>query len=114
VAAPVPKRGRTRHQARGSAVEPLHPGELLREDVLPALHLSLTRAANQLGVSRARLNRILSANAAVTPEMALRLGRFCGNGPGLWLRLQQTYDLWHAERLLAADLERIPTHKTAA
>jgi plasmid maintenance system antidote protein VapI len=46
--------------------------------------------------------------------MAVRLGKFCGNGPGLWLRLQQTYDLWHAERLLADALERIPTHRSAA
>jgi addiction module HigA family antidote len=42
--------------------------------------------------------------------MALRLGRFCGNGAGLWLRMQQAYDLWHAERRLRPDLERIPAH----
>jgi hypothetical protein len=47
-------------------------------------------------------------------EMAVRLGKFCGNGPGLWLRLQQTYDLWHAERLPARTIDRIPTHRTAA
>jgi antitoxin HigA-1 len=93
---------------------PVHPGEILREDVLPALRLSVTEAARQLRVARQTLHRILAGKAAVTPEMAVRLGKFCGNGPGLWLRLQQTYDLWHAERLLAADLERIPTHKTAA
>jgi antitoxin HigA-1 len=56
----------------------------------------------------------VSGRAAVTPEMAVRLGKFCGNGPGLWLRLQQTHDIWHAERLLAGELERIPTHKPAA
>jgi antitoxin HigA-1 len=93
---------------------PVHPGEILRDDVLPALRLSVTETARQLGVARQTLHRILAGKAAVTPEMAVRLGKFCGNGPGLWLRLQQTYDLWHAERLLAADLERIPTHKTAA
>ena len=93
---------------------PVHPGEILREDVLPALRLSVTEAARQLGVARQTLHRILSGKAAVTPEMAVRLGKFCGNGPRLWLRLQQTYDLWHAEQLLAGDLERIPTHKTAA
>ena len=93
---------------------PVHPGEILREDVLPALRLSVTEAARQLGVARQTLHRILAGKAAVTPEMAVRLGKFCGNGPGLWLRLQQTYDLWHAERLLASDLLRIPTHRTAA
>ena len=80
---------------------PVHPGEILRDDVLPTLRLSVTEAARQLGVARQTLHRILAGSAAVTPEMAVRLGKFCGNGPGLWLRLQQTYDLWHAERLLA-------------
>ena len=93
---------------------PVHPGQILREDVLPALRLSVAEAARQLGVARQTLHRILAGKAAVTPEMAVRLGKFCGNGPGLWLRLQQTYDLWHAERLLAGDLQRIPTHRTAA
>ena len=93
---------------------PVHPGEILREDVLPALRLSVTEAARQLGVARQTLHRILAGQAAVTPEMAVRLGKFCGNGPGLWLRLQQTYDLWHAERLLAGTLDRIPTHRPAA
>ena len=93
---------------------PVHPGEILRDDVLPSLRLSVTEAARQLGVARQTLHRILAGRAAVTPEMAVRLGKFCGNGPGLWLRLQQTYDLWHAERLLADTLDRIPTHRSAA
>ena len=93
---------------------PVHPGDILREDVLPSLRLSVTEAARQLGVARQTLHRILAGRAAVTPEMAVRLGKFCGNGPGLWLRLQQTYDLWHAERLLAHTIDRIPTHRTAA
>ena len=93
---------------------PIHPGEILRDDVLPSLRLSVTEAARQLGVARQTLHRILAGRAAVTPEMAVRLGKFCGNGPGLWLRLQQTHDLWHAERLLARTIGRIPTHHTAA
>jgi addiction module HigA family antidote len=93
---------------------PVHPGEILREDVLPALRLSVTAAAKQLGIARQTLHRILAERAAVTPEMAVRLGKFCGNGPGVWLRLQQTHDLWHAERLLAEDVARIPSHRPAA
>ena len=93
---------------------PVHPGEILRDDVLPSLRLSVAEAARQLGVARQTLHRILAGRAAVTPEMAVRLGKFCGNGPGLWLRLQQTYDLWYAERLLADALVLIPTHRTAA
>jgi antitoxin HigA-1 len=93
---------------------PVHPGEILREDVLPALRLSVTAAAKQLGIARQTLHRILAGQAAVTPEMAVRLGKFCGNGPGLWLRLQQTYDLWHAERRLVDAVARIPSHRSAA
>jgi antitoxin HigA-1 len=88
---------------------PTHPGEILREDVLPHLHLSVSEAARQLRVTRQTLHRILAGRAAVTPEMAIRLGKFCGNGPGLWLRMQQAYDLWYAQRRLRAEVERIPT-----
>lgn len=88
---------------------PTHPGEILREDVLPRLNLSVSAAARQLRVTRQTLHRILAGRAAVTPEMAIRLGKFCGNGPGLWLRLQQAYDLWHAQRRLRGEVERIPT-----
>ena len=92
---------------------PIHPGELLREDVLPALGMSVRDAAIALKVTRQTLHRVLAGTTAVTPEMALRLGKFCGNGPGLWLRMQQAYDLWHAERRLAAELAAIKTAKAA-
>ena len=102
------------HVRRPVQSPPVRPGEVLREDVLPTLRLSVTEAAKQLGIARQTLHRILAERAAVTPEMAVRLGKFCGNGPGLWLRLQQTHDLWHAERSLADAVARIPTHRTAA
>jgi addiction module HigA family antidote len=92
---------------------PTHPGELLREDVLPALDMSVTDAASALKVTRQTLHRLLAGTTAVTPEMALRLGKFCGNGPGLWLRMQQAYDLWHAERRLADEIAGIKTAKVA-
>jgi addiction module HigA family antidote len=88
---------------------PTHPGEILREDVLPRLNLSVTEAARHLRVTRQTLHRILAGRAGVTPEMAIRLGKFCGNGPALWLQMQQAYDLWHAHRRLRAEVERIPT-----
>lgn len=94
--------------------QPTHPGALLREDVLPALDLSVKEAAVQLRVSRQNLHRLLAGEIAVTPEMALRLGKFCGNGPALWLRMQAAHDLWKAERVLAPEIARIPTHRTAA
>jgi addiction module HigA family antidote len=90
---------------------PIHPGEILREDVLPALQLSVAEAARQLRVRRQRLHRVLAGRAPVSAEMALRLGRFCGNGPDLWLRMQQAHDLWHARERLGAELETIPEHR---
>ena len=94
--------------------KPTHPGELLREDVLPALRISVSEAARKLRVSRQTLHRILAGDAGVTPDMAVRIGKFCGNGPGLWLRMQQAYDLWHAEQRLANEIDKIPTAPAAA
>ena len=94
---------------RHSERQPTHPGAVLREDVLPALRLSVTETASRLGISRQTLHGILSEKHGVTPEMAARLGRFCGNGPDIWLRMQQAHDLWRVERDLAQELARIPT-----
>jgi antitoxin HigA-1 len=90
-----------------------HPGAILLEDVLPALNLAVAEAARQLGVSRQMLHSILAERSAVSPEMALRLGRFCGNGAGFWLRVQMAYDLWHAERKLHNEIQKIPEHAAA-
>jgi addiction module HigA family antidote len=92
---------------------PTHPGEVLREDVLPALDMSVTEAAAALMISRQTLHRVLAGKAAVSPEMALRLGKFCGNGPEIWLRMQQAFDLWHARRTIAGELQRIETARAA-
>ena len=92
---------------------PTHPGEILREDVLPSLGLSVSAAARQLRISRQTLHRILAGTSAITPEMAVRLGKFCGNGPVLWLRMQEAFDLWHAEKRLARELEKIPAHRSS-
>ena len=92
-----------------SGREPTHPGEILHEDVLPAIKMTVKDAAAALGVSRQTLHGILAEKHAVTPDMAVRLGKFCGNGPGIWLRMQAAYDLWHAERRLADEVAHIPT-----
>ena len=87
--------------------KPVHPGEILRGDVLPAVGLSVSETARRLGVSRQQLHRVLACTHPITTEMALRIGKFAGNGPALWLRLQQNYDLWHAEKRLKPELDRI-------
>ena len=95
------------------ARQPSHPGAILREDVLPALRMSVKDAAAQLGISRQSLHAIIGERAGVTVEMALRLGKFCGNGAALWLRMQQAHDLWRAERDLSAVVAKIPTVRVA-
>lgn len=88
---------------------PNHPGALLREVVLPAMRVSVAQAAREMGISRQQLHKILAEERAVTAEMAARLGKYCGNGPELWLNMQNAYDLWYAQRSLADELEEIPT-----
>jgi addiction module HigA family antidote len=89
---------------------PTHPGAVLRDTVLPALRMTVKDAATELRISRQMLHRILGGEVSISPQMAVRLGKFCGNGPGLWLRMQQAHDLWKAERALRDELELIPSH----
>ena len=86
-----------------------HPGEVLREDVLPALGKSKTEIARLLGISRQALYDILSEKQPITPAMALRIGKLCGNGPDLWINMQRAYDLDVAEKELAGEIQKIPT-----
>ena len=93
--------------------QPTHPGEMLREDVLPALGLSISEAARRLGISRQQLHRVLACTHPITTEMALRIGKFDGNGPDIWLRMQLSYDLWHAEQRMKDELSNIETVASA-
>jgi antitoxin HigA-1 len=92
-----------------SALPAMHPGGLLRETVLPALGKSKSEIAKLLGVSRQTLYDILAERQPVTPAMALRLGKLCGNGPNLWLNLQRIFDLEVEAKRLAKEINRIPT-----
>ena len=96
-----------------SGLPPMHPGELLREDVLPAIGKPKSEVARLLGISRQTLYDILDERQPVTPAMALRLGKLCGNGPRLWLNLQRDFDLKRAEDELAEALAGIPTLSAA-
>jgi len=85
----------------------MHPGELLREDILPALGRSKTEIAGLLGISKQTLHDIMTEKQPVTVGMAVRLGKLIGNGPVFWLNLQRAYDLERAER--EVDVSAIPT-----
>jgi addiction module HigA family antidote len=81
--------------------------------VLPALGLTVVEASKKLGVTRQTLHRVMAREnpRPVTPEMAVRIGKLCGNGPRLWLNLQTAYDLWHAKRQV--NTRAIPTFHAA-
>ncbi len=89
---------------------PPHPGETLREDVLPALGLSVTVAASQLGVTRAAFSRVLNGRAAISPEMALRIEGWLGIENGgradTWIAQQAAFDLWKARKAGAPKVVR--------
>ena len=91
---------------------PPHPGETLREDILPTLGLTVTEAAAQLGVTRAALSRVLNGRAAVSPEMALRIEGWLGVENGgradVWIAQQAAYDLWKARAAGAPAVQRAP------
>ena len=89
---------------------PPHPGGTLRDDVLPALGLTVTEAAKQLGVTRAALSRVLNEHAAISPEMALRLEGWLGVENGgradIWIAEQAAYDLWQVRKAGAPKVQR--------
>ena len=100
---------------------PPHPGLTLRDDVLPALGLNVTQAAEQLGVSRVALSRVLNGRAAISPEMALRieawLGKERGGDARVWLAEQSAYDMWQTEQRLKdtpLKVQRAPMVQAAA
>jgi addiction module HigA family antidote len=80
---------------RNSNRRPTHPGAILREDVLPALEMTQTEFAQRLGVSRLSVSGLLHEKRVMTPEMAMRVGKLLGNGPEVWLQMQQAVDLWN-------------------
>ena len=90
---------------------PTHPGELLREDILPAVGMGKSEVAEALGISRQHLYDILNEKKPVSPEVAARLGKAFGDGAGIWLRMQAAYDAWQAER--SVDVSKVPKIRAA-
>jgi len=88
---------------------PTHPGEMLREDFLPDFDLTVARLAASIHVSRQTVNELLRGRRALSPEMALRLGKLFGNSPEFWLNAQRAVDLWDAEQSIRDDVAGIET-----
>lgn len=106
----APKRG----------LPPSHPGEIIKEVILPGLKaergMSAEAVAEALKVNRRMLYKLMSRESAMTPEMALRWARLCGNSAEFWLNLQQAWDLWSLRQdpAVAAELSAIPQLVEAA
>jgi antitoxin HigA-1 len=107
---PVPREYKVHSKPK---MRPPHPGSILKLDVLPALGVSVVQAARDLGVSRQLIHGILAGKLPVSAEMAVRLGKWCGNGPDIWIALQRDYDLWVAEERLRGKIAKIPTREAA-
>ena len=86
---------------------PTHPGEMLLENFLKPLELTQRDLADAIGVPYQRVNEIVRRRRGVTPSTALRLARFLDTSPGLWMNLQLTWDLFHAQQVEEEDLKRI-------
>lgn len=78
--------------------KPTHPGDVLREDVLPALKMTQAELAKRLGVSRLSVSELLLEKRALSPDMAVRIARLTSTTPESWLRMQEALDLWELER----------------
>ena len=94
-------------------LRPVHPGEMLREIVIPAFGKPKTEIARLLGVSRQTLYDVLNEKQPITANLALRIGKLVGDGAEIWLQMQQNYDLAIAERALAKELKAIPRLQAA-
>ena len=92
---------------------PTHPGEMLREDFLPDYGLTAAGLASAIGVSRQSVNELLRGRRAMSPEMALRLGKLFGNSPEFWLNAQRAVDLWDAAQVIKKDVAGIKTLRVA-
>ena len=78
--------------------KPTHPGEVLREDVIKPLGITITEVAKRLGVTRKTLSALLNGRASLSPEMAVKIGKATGTTPESWLYMQAKLDLWLAEQ----------------
>ncbi len=91
----------------GKMHKPPHPGEVLKDGVFADLEITVTQAAKALGVTRAALSRVLNGKAAMSADMALRLAKWLGTGPEVWVNMQAAYDLWKARQKPLPKIKRL-------
>ena len=99
-----------------SGMKPIHPGEILREDIIPAMGVTVVEFAEMLKVSRVTASRLVNEKQGISPEMALRLAALFGNSPLFWLNIQNTYDLkrLRLDKEVAGDIGAIRPYRATA
>jgi addiction module HigA family antidote len=95
-------------------LSPIHPGEILREEFMKPLGISINRIARDLRVPVTRMSEIVNERRSITADTAMRLARYFGNSPQFWLNLQKSYELEVAERSARTSIERDVHPRTAA
>ncbi|MBE9168820.1 HigA family addiction module antidote protein [Pleurocapsales cyanobacterium LEGE 06147] len=86
---------------------PTHPGEMLLKEFLEPMQITQQALAQAIGVPYQRVNELINGKRGITPSTALRLSKFFGNSPDFWLNLQNAWELYHAQRAEAEQLEKI-------
>jgi addiction module HigA family antidote len=92
--------------------KPTHPGEVLLEDVIRPLGLSIAEAAKDLGVSRKALYELINGKTSLSPQMAVRIGEATNTSPESWLNMQLKLDLWKAMKNRPANITSFPQKAT--
>ena len=82
---------------------PVHPGQIIKSQCLDPIGLSVTQAAEGLGIARSTLSKVINERAAISPEMAVKLSEAFGTTAGIWIRMQATYDTWNAEKTVSRE-----------
>lgn len=98
---------------RQKHLEPIHPGEILLEDFMKPMEISINRLARDIAVPPGRVSAIVNGKRAITADTALRLGRYFGTSPEVWMGLQADYELRIAQRMIGAEVEK-RVHRHAA
>ena len=101
-----------KHRKPHPALRPCHPGEILREIILPAVDKPLGELPKAIGIGQKQFSDLVNEKTSLSPGLAIRLEAAFGRSAPAWMRMQETYDLWHAWR--AIDTSRIPRFKPAA
>jgi len=94
-------------------LQPIHPGEILREEFMKPLGISINRLARDIAVPPGRISAVVNGKRAITADTALRLGKYFGVSPGVWIGLQGDYELRVAQRMIGPDVDKRVQRHTA-